>query len=170
MKRPLVLASIFVTVCVVGGCQSDSSVKGVVTLDGTPVEGASVIFMTEDGKTTYSGETDAKGNFTLTDFRQKTSIPSGTYKVIVTKNPPAGNINMDPSNPESMKVMQKEAAEHAGGQPGIGKGAGPAPIKKDGPGSSKSLLPAVYASLNTTPITVKLPADKSPIPIELQSK
>jgi hypothetical protein len=162
-----------VAICLTGCGPSLRQVKGVVTLDGNPVEGATVSFISEDKKTVCDGHTDASGNFELTTGG-KPGAPAGTYKVIVVKAKPIpGGEQMTPGGADYQKMMQKEAAEGASKKgmsgpnmmknPGMMKGMMAQP-------TAKSELPAVYASAESTPITVTLPSDKSPLTIELKSK
>jgi hypothetical protein len=62
-------------------------VKGVVTLDGQPLSGAVVTFM--PGATTPagggSGRTGKDGSYKLTFLRGGTGVPSGEYKVVISK-------------------------------------------------------------------------------------
>ncbi|HKB04819.1 MAG TPA: carboxypeptidase-like regulatory domain-containing protein [Gemmataceae bacterium] len=179
MKRSLLFASTLFGLLVATSCSSDTAkVTGVVTIDGKPVEGATVVFMTEDGNHSYTGSTDASGNFTLVGKNQKENVATGTYKVTVVKSTAPAAGALDPTNMDAMKMMKKETSEAAVGNPQAGKGGPAMPgmpgFKKGGmPGSSgsgpKSDLPAIYATLATTPITVKVPPDKLPVPIELSS-
>src|SRR5207253_1103951 len=96
------------------------SVSGVVTIDGTPVEGATVTYITEDGTKSYTGFSDASGKFDLTGSDGKSGAMRGEYKVVVIKAPkmagPGGAV--DPNDPEAMKMMakmQKESEKAAGG-------------------------------------------------------
>jgi hypothetical protein len=150
---------LFILVVAVGlsGCGGGlASVEGVVTLDGQPVEGASVSFAPQDdtGKPA-SGATDAQGRFKLSTAG-KPGAENGTYKVVVTKvDTTAGTATLKPGDPEYTKMMAKG-------------------LPKPGPASSptgpKSLLPAIYGSTDTTPLKQKIPPDSSPIKLELKSK
>src|SRR5215831_14904763 len=91
-------------------------VEGVVNFDGHPVEGATVTFITADGKQSASGLTDASGHFSLSTANQPGALP-GEYKIVVVKSPAvAGNEKMTADSAEYMKHMKKEAAEQ-----GVGK-------------------------------------------------
>lgn len=81
--------------------------EGVVTLDGSPIEGASIVFIDDGGQYPARGRSDADGKFSLSAFEYKTGAVPGSYKAIVSrtvvetaseKGPPAGS----------------EEAEHAG--------------------------------------------------------
>lgn len=86
MKIRLVFSLCFLSLatCLMG-CGGDKKlypVEGVVTLDGDPLEGATVTFTREGA--TASGLTSASGKFKLLTAGQE-GVPEGTYKVTVTK-------------------------------------------------------------------------------------
>lgn len=157
-------------------------VNGVVTLDGNPVEGATVSFVSQDGNT-YTGFTDAQGNFSLSSGSAVGALP-GEYKVTVVKTPAlkAGEAMAAPGA-DYLKQMENEAKEGAknakagkmapmtGMMPGGAKGPmkGP-PGMTPGGTAAKSELPPIYASATSTPLTVKIPPDTQPVRLELKSK
>lgn len=103
-----ILVSGFMTV--VGCGESDKGPKtvpaeGVVTLDGEPVEGASVAIVNDIGKNAR-GRTDEDGHFELTAFEYKSGAEPGEYKVIVSRT--IVETASDGPRPGS------EEAEHAG--------------------------------------------------------
>lgn len=175
MRGPILAGSFLLAVLATTGCgPSLKSVKGVVKLDGNPVEGALVSFVSDDGTNIFSGATDASGNFTLANAQNQPGVTPGTYKVTVTKRAgvTGGGEAMMPGSPEYMKQMEKEAKEGA-------KKSGPGGMMmpgmmKGGPGTltsgEKSELPNVYSSASTTPITVTVPPPNQPVVIELKSK
>jgi hypothetical protein len=167
MNRRYAIGLVFAAAFTLGGCAPKGTpIKGVVTLDGTAVEGANVTFVSSDGSQSFSGFTDANGGFTL-DPGQNKGIPSGTYKVLVVKTPKADVGEVTPGSPDAIKMMQKEA----GSATKMSKGGMPNPAMLGSKGGGvKSELPAVYASANTTPLTAKVPPDAQPVPIELKSK
>lgn len=69
------------------------------------------MFVSEDGKSTYSGITDASGVFSLTSGTSSAGVPAGTYKVTVTKVPNLGGGEMKPDSPEYLAQMEKERKE-----------------------------------------------------------
>jgi hypothetical protein len=178
MNRVIRRNSVLLLALVTVGCGPKAvPVEGVVKLDGSPVEGATVTFVTADGKQSASGLTDASGHFSLSTATVPGAYP-GDYKVIVVKNPQvAGNESMTADSPEYMKHMKKEAAEQStlkttntvgdmmkmkmsGKAGGTASGAaGPKP---------KSLLPAIYSSVETTPLNVKVPPPNQPVSIDLK--
>jgi hypothetical protein len=60
-------------------------VSGRVTLDGRPVEGATVMFSPEAEGRPATGTTDAEGNFTLKTFEPGDGALLGKHRVTVTK-------------------------------------------------------------------------------------
>jgi len=89
-----------VVTAIFSGCGAGTtSVSGVVTLDGKPVEGASVSFTPvaeKDGGVGGSyGKTDAEGRYTLrTVAGDRTGAAVGKHKVTITLS------KSDPNNPE----------------------------------------------------------------------
>lgn len=80
------------------GCGEDATVEGrpetvpvtgIVTLGGTPVEGASVTFHSPAGqdadRPSAVGQTDAEGRFDLTTFVPQDGAVPGEYGVTITK-------------------------------------------------------------------------------------
>jgi hypothetical protein len=128
-----------------GGCAKAKAVKALVTLDGKPVEGATVVLTSTGGGVAISGFTGADGTATL-DSADKKGVPPGDYKVVVTKVKAMASVP-DMKDPEAMKkaMMSKTGA------------------------APKSELPAKYGNAATTPATLKIPADSDPAKIELKS-
>lgn len=59
--------------------------EGVVTLDGSPVDLATVVLIPDAGNYSASGVTDKDGKFKLKAFDEKTGAVPGSYKVEITK-------------------------------------------------------------------------------------
>lgn len=136
--------------------------EGVVKLDGSPVEGATVTFASEDGSKSYTGFTDSAGKFVL-QSGDKVGAASGQYKVTVVKTPKVSGLeNVKPGDPAYFKQMEKDVPK---GHPGYGT-----PLRT-GPSTPKvnSELPAIYALTTTTPLTATVPSS-GPIVLELKSK
>jgi hypothetical protein len=74
-------------VCLVfSGCDSGpkvSLVKGVVTLDGQPIENATVDFYPSNGDRGSSGVTNAQGEYTLSYSADKKGARPGEHKVTI---------------------------------------------------------------------------------------
>lgn len=143
--------------------------QGVVTLDGKPVEGATVVFTSPDGKTNASGMTDAAGAFTLSTG-EKLGAAAGTYKVTVSKYAVIVGA-MSPSqtegggmNKDYLAAMKKEAPKGGGGNPmAIPKGGAAS-------GGAKTELPDIYATVEKTPLSNIAVPSAGPIKLELKSK
>jgi hypothetical protein len=147
-------------------------VKGVVKLDGNPVEGATVAFVAEDGKTAYTGFTEAGGTFTLVGPDGKPGVPAGNYKVTVVKHAMmTGGEAAGPGSPDYMKQMEKMSKE-AAKESGVGKGGLMPGMPRPGAkgGHEKTELPQIYASAEKTPLSVKVPPPSDPVTIDLKSK
>ena len=87
MQRTIPLLGLVALTALFAGCGPSRPetiyVKGVVTLDGNPVEGAAVLFSPTDGRPA-SGITDAQGEFELQTFAPRDGAILGTHKVTVT--------------------------------------------------------------------------------------
>ncbi|MCG6156417.1 carboxypeptidase-like regulatory domain-containing protein [Rubinisphaera margarita] len=60
-----------------------SSVSGTVTLDGQPLEGATVTFIPAEGRSS-TGVTDASGNYTLKYSADRDGAVPGQHQVTIT--------------------------------------------------------------------------------------
>lgn len=74
------------------GCGPDLShlpktvvAEGTVTIDGVPVELATVVFIAEQGEYSARGITDAEGKFSMQAFDQKPGAVPGAYRVQINK-------------------------------------------------------------------------------------
>ncbi|PQO27737.1 carboxypeptidase-like regulatory domain-containing protein [Blastopirellula marina] len=94
MNRRGLLAMLLGLACV-WGC-SDSSPKvpgrsltvkasGTVTMNGKPVDGATVMFNSEQLNLTAYGKTDTNGYFELTTYESEDGAPVGHYRVVIKK-------------------------------------------------------------------------------------
>lgn len=88
---PVVLLIIF-CLLVIWGCSSGpkidrptTEVRGVVTLDGQPVEDAVVTFQPGQNKRGATGRTDKDGKFTMTTFQSGDGVVPGEYNVVIVK-------------------------------------------------------------------------------------
>jgi hypothetical protein len=86
------MAVVLTSACALVGCKGPAgpekpqplAASGQFTYQGRPLAGATVSFLSEDGKVSASGETDAKGDFTLSTYQRGDGAPAGRYKVLVT--------------------------------------------------------------------------------------
>lgn len=140
------------------GCGPKASpltkVSGVVTLEGVPVEGAKVTYVSSSGNAPAMGVTDPKGKFELTTFDMKTlkstdgALP-GEYKVTVEIPVPAGR------NPSSAEAME---AGHWKGK-----------LKPNTPKAKErevKVLHENYADVSKTPLKQVVPPE-GPVEIKL---
>ena len=103
-------------------------VSGVVTLKGTPVEGATVTFHPTQGGSAASGRTNASGEFVLGTFSADDGAVPASYNVSIIK------LDGGPA-----------VAQPAPGEPGYDPN--PKPVK------SKHLLPEKYADMVKSGLT-----------------
>ena len=182
MTRPFFTLSLFVILLAAAGCGGSKQVpaEGVVKLDGKPVEGAQVTFISDDGKHSFTATTDAAGLFSLFGGDGAGALP-GNYKVTVIKTAAKKNVE-SLSLEDAGKMMKKDYDDAAKANKGAsdpkkmmmgGKGGmmPPQAGMMGGPVNvgQKSELPAIYASGVSTPITAKIPSE-GPIAIDLKSK
>lgn len=81
--------------CLVGGCgrgeMKVAPVGGTVTLDGTPLDQASVLFLPEKGRPSF-GVTDDQGRYTLIYSKDERGAEVGPCAVkVTTRMAPAGS-------------------------------------------------------------------------------
>jgi hypothetical protein len=135
------------------GCARTVSIKGRVTLDGKPVDGASIEFVPMDGSRSAIGTTDTDGYFTLTTFKQGDGARKGEYKVTVTKM--SDNAMPNPSDKKGHEMQMAEIMKKAANfrQPPTGKPS----------------LPSIYSDPTTTPLLQTVP-DSHGYNQELSSK
>lgn len=136
----LYIPFVFVIACVSAGCAKSGAkvkglapVSGVVTMQGTPVEGASVTFYPEGGAgQAAAGTTDVMGKFQLTTLNANDGAKPGTYKVMVSKVQVTGD-----GATMSQEDQNKYIEQHGS----------PPPTK------SENALPEKFANLTTTTLT-----------------
>lgn len=179
MLRFGILSTMLVGSMLVGcGGQSyppTSPVSGTVTLDGKPVEGATVTFVPNDSKLRpAAGVTDSSGKYTLTSFRSGDGAMPGEYKVTVSKffseagpspydNPDAGAETAAPA--EASLEDQYAAYEKAYKDAPKGPPKGGAKTPKSG-----NELPDAYANVASSGLSTTVASGTNTFPIELKSK
>jgi hypothetical protein len=153
-----------VSICI--GCGSDAvefpdraQVTGKVTLDGDPVAGADVVFVStlEKGGHSATGRTNADGEYTLSSFGHEDGAVLGDYAVTVTKDPSA--------------VTKQQDEDDAGDDTStFGNEDTPEPGDNDRNSTfvAKNVLPPQYASSVETSLLVKVEAGSNDIPLELE--
>jgi hypothetical protein len=132
----VLLAAVILTGC---GGKGTSPVQGVITLEGTPVAGATVLFMPDgtEGGRPASGYTSSDGMFRLTTYRPDDGALSGAYRVVIQKT----NAATDPGEVERT-AMERARAKFEG---------------RSLPAARKPALPEVYARFETTPLRCTVP-------------
>lgn len=143
-------------------------VSGTVTLDGTPLEGASVAFSPSDmeGKPA-NGITNAEGKFTLKTFLggtegQADGALAGDYTVMVTKyEAQSGSAPPDNSSTGDYVEQQKKAQEAMKSN---------TPLPPQSQGAAKLVTPPKYANPKETDLKASIkPSGNPPITLELKS-
>jgi hypothetical protein len=150
------------------------SLEGTITLDGVPVEGATIVFYPVDGeaKNTAAGSavSDAQGHFTVVPG-EKAGIPAGKYKVLVTKTILPGGIDVSEGKTHGKEMKEAAAMKAAfetakldpkklAGPPMPGKSTSRGPI-------GQNVLPEKYASVQKTSLEVTIPAPDNKVELKL---
>jgi hypothetical protein len=161
--RPVWLAGLMILVLTAAGCGGKYTpvpVSGVVTLDGKPIEGATVYFYAigedKEGRMAQ-GATDKNGEFRLSTLREGDGALRREYKVVIHKNVPSRpNLKIPefPNTPEG-KAQQDDFMYRNF----MAKGIQP----------FKNALPAKYADPNTTPLTCNV-TGRTVVNFELTSR
>ncbi len=131
-------------------------VDGTVTLDGEPLEGASVVFTPEGEGKVAVGTTDSAGKFTLTTYTPGDGAVVGTHKVTVRKT--AGGGEEPSAAPESEDAEDAEALE--------------APLMGEDVGATAEaewITPKKYSNPASTPLTVEVERGMDPVTLDLSS-
>ena len=111
--RRFVGAWIMIWTLIAAGCGGASNpnanlipVTGTVTMDGKPLEGASVTFMGpgQGG----SGVTDAAGKYEITHFRAGKGVDAGDYSVLISKLVMANGSPIPPGTESAADLNTKE--------------------------------------------------------------
>jgi hypothetical protein len=136
------------------GCGSRlTKVRGVVTLDGKPLDRAGVQFLPIGGKgQPANGITENDGSFHVDTLAPDDGAWPGEYKVVISKyelDPVMQQQKIDPSDPKSTARAYAAAAKVTG-KP------------------KKYLVPAIYLREDTTPLRWKVP-DENNKTLELTS-
>jgi hypothetical protein len=158
VRQVVLLSGLILTAAGCGGKGSLSKVRGVVTLDGVPLQGATVSFMPVEGKgRVASGQSGSDGSFELTTFRTDDGAYSGDYRVVVVVEEP------NHIDPRTLTDEQKKEAR-IGTMTPQGK-------KKQAEKKSKRppQIPEIYSDVKKTPLREVVPTDGK-IELALKSK
>jgi hypothetical protein len=141
---PVCLLLVGALVLTGSGCGSRlTKVRGMVTLDGKPLDRAGVQFFPIGGHgQPANGITESDGTFHVDTHAPDDGAWPGEYKVVISKYEvdPVMLQKIDPSDPKANERAYAAAAKVTG-KP------------------KKYLIPAVYRSQETTPLRWKVPDD-----------
>ncbi len=127
-------------------------VQGIVTLDGKPVEGATVSFSPKAAGRPATGTTDAAGHFSLTTFEPGDGAVPGEHVVTVSKIKSSGQQFDMSTIPAGRDVMPLSGPTSTGG------------IK------IQWEVPPKYADPKTSGFTIDVKSGMEPVKLELKSK
>lgn len=158
---------------VMAGCGGDDRpatfpVNGKVTLDGKPVEDATVTFVGEPAENSAATKTKADGTYELATFEAGDGARPGSYKIMVTK------IAAEEGGPSPYGAAPEGAAPVEQSPEAISDAYSKAftgPPKK-GTKAPKvgNELPMKYASVLTSGLTFKVEEKPNTFDIQLKSK
>lgn len=83
-----------------------AKVTGMVTLDGKPLAGATIVFTPQKGRSA-SGVTDGQGRYSLSTSAQDDGAPPGVYRVTITAD------SQDPAKPNEAQSKRGAAGKPA---------------------------------------------------------
>lgn len=135
---------LIVAAVLAGGCSSgrELPVHGIVTMDGTPLGGASVTFFADAKAASVGGgaTTSSDGKFVVLGPKGENGLAPGTYKVTVSKMK-GGPVTSEPvlEAPSEVELQRND-------------------------------LPAIYSDPNRTILSYSVTGDGKPIEIKLSSK
>lgn len=118
-------------------------VRGVVTVGGKPIAGATVLFQPVEGGVPGRGVTTDDGGFTLTTFESGDGAIGGRHRVAISK----------------MTLSGVEVTED-----GVAAPVAPGEIKETW------LTPKKYASLDTSGLVIEVAREMEPITFALEAK
>jgi hypothetical protein len=145
------------------GCQKKQAdnqefryVTGTVTLDNTPLKGATITFFPlEPSGMSASGYTDAQGKYTLTALESFTAgkgTKPGQYRVTVAKNETALNTDMDDLNAGQITYNEYLERQH----------------KQTKPKKNKSIVPIIYTDQAQSPLVVTVEDKRNILDLDLK--
>lgn len=160
MKKTAILAIACVMILATLGCNKGSklddlnSVSGVITLDGTPLEGASItLYPTAPGARSAGCISSADGKFKFQTLTSNDGVANGEYQVSVTKM-----IMENAYTDEEAKIFSEAGGKsHKQVFPGR-----PEP-------TPKNELPEKYAKPDTSGLTLSINGPTKELKLELTS-
>jgi len=140
-----------------GGCgRSDGKivVEGTVTLDGQPLEKATVAFIGNQGGSIASGPTNRDGKFSIA------AVP-GPNKVVVNKLAPGDDGGF------SMPQIASDEDESTSGLAGVDVGVAPSAAKPKT--KTKGIIDSIFTAPGTTPFEVTVEKGMDALVLAVQS-
>lgn len=161
LDRTAIACALALTVVSIVGCGEPRvvNISPRFTIDGQPLQEASVTFIRIDGDGGRAafGVTDDEGVALLTTYSPNDGVPPGEYRVVVIKAPANAHtyeeVEVDASSPE--EVLRKSSMN-------LNQGTR---LKR-----VRSLLPEHYSDPGTTPLTCTVTASSENPEFELDSK
>ena len=118
--RSLLAAGLVLGLLVISGCGSApdedlpprSTVTGTVTLDGQPLEGASVMFTPQEGGALSTGTTDETGKYKLSYGPSEEGAAIGRHKVRISKHGEGDDTNDSvPEKYNAATILEEEVTD-----------------------------------------------------------
>lgn len=132
-------------------------VTGTVTLDGEPVEAASVSFTPVAGGRQADGSTNAQGIFFLSSYASRDGAIRGKHRVSVTR------LVLTPAAEKRLKQREEQAKTAVDEE-----ATAAVPIDMQ-PSDYRNLLPARYADPATSGLEVEVTWRMKPVSLQLRS-
>jgi hypothetical protein len=160
----LLKATAVIFACTIVGCSGDDRpktypVSGIVTLNGKPVDGATVTFMRADsGQYNAVSLTDANGKYQLTTFQSGDGATEGSYKVTVTKYGRDKEVSPYETGSETQTIDDGDVQSYEDAYSKAMSGGGG---KRWQPPKTWNDVPDKYATTNTSGLAFDVTPQKS---------
>jgi hypothetical protein len=129
--------------------------RGIVTLDGEPVAGASVMLVPLEPGRPVAGASDAGGRLVFSTYGSNDGIPPGRYKAVVSKLVPTKRAARKLEAARARQAESDDAAEEA--------------MVELADDDYENLLPTRYATAATTDLVVTIDRSTRRITLALES-
>jgi hypothetical protein len=161
LRRWYLNVTLAVCISAIGcGGEGPVKIKAKVTLDGKPLQGATILLQRSDGhrKRGAVGESDADGMVRFTTFQRGDGVLPGEYKVVVNKTDTSQAQSPDEFDGAALDdpQVQKRIRESGYGSPSYQRGS--------------NILPRTYSNPTTTPLLCRVPPDDEPVIFALDSQ
>jgi hypothetical protein len=129
--------------------------QGIVTLDGEPVAGASVMLVPLEPGRPVAGASDAGGRLVFSTYGFNDGVPPGRYKAVVSKLVPTKRASRKLEAARARQAESDDAAEEA--------------MVELADDDYENLLPTRYATAATTDLVVTIDRSTRRITLALES-